>query len=346
MSDPSLFDLSYDELVARFSSLGVPAYRAAQTWRAAFVDLAADYADMTTLPVDLRARLSRALAITPCKVEHTAASPDGATRKALVRLGDGETIEVVVMDYIDRATACVSSQIGCAVGCPFCATGQSGFVRDLTVGEIVAQVVFAARDLRSAGRRLSNVVFMGMGEPLANADAVLSAIGILNDPRGIGLGARSFTISTAGLVPGIDRLAAELLQVNLAVSLHAGDDALRNVLVPLNRKYPLDVLLGACRRYAARTHRRVTFEIALAAGVNDRPHDARAVATRVAGMLCHVNLIAANPIPGRPEYRRSPAAAVRLYAEVLARAGIPTTLRDSRGAEIAAGCGQLRARRG
>ena len=249
------------------------------------------------------------------------------------------------MDYADRATVCVSSQVGCAIGCPFCATGQSGFVRDLTPGEIVAQALFVARELRARGRRLSNVVFMGMGEPLANTDAVLAAIRSLNDPRGFGLGARSFTVSTAGVVPGIDRLGQEPLQLNLAVSLHAAEDALRDSLVPLNRKYPLDVLLNACRRYLGRTHRRITFEIALLAGINDRPHHARAVVERLENLLCHVNLIPANPLPERRDLRRSPPAAVHAFAEILTTSGIPTTVRDSRGAEISAGCGQLRAHR-
>jgi 23S rRNA (adenine2503-C2)-methyltransferase len=249
------------------------------------------------------------------------------------------------MEYADRATACVSSQVGCAVGCPFCATGQSGFVRNLSSGEIIAQALHVARDLRLRERRLSNIVFMGMGEPLSNLDAVLGSIRVLNDPRGFGLGARAFTVSTAGVVPGIERIAEDSLQLNLAVSLHAGDDTLRNVLVPLNRKYPLDLLMAACRRYLARTHRRITFEIALVAGLNDRPHHARAVAERLGGLLCHVNLIPANPISERRDLRRSPPAAVRAFAEILATAGISTTVRDSRGADILAGCGQLRARR-
>jgi 23S rRNA (adenine2503-C2)-methyltransferase len=185
---------------------------------------------------------------------------------------------------------------------------------------------------------------MGMGEPLLNMDAVFRSIRLLNDPRGMGLGARSFTVSTAGVVPGIDRLAVQQLQVNLAVSLHAGDDALRSALVPLNRRYPLDLLLAACKRYLARTHRRISFEIALVAGLNDRPHHARDVAARITGLLCHVNLIPANPIPEKRSWRQSPPAAVAAYAAVLGAAGLPVTVRDSRGADIAAGCGQLRAK--
>jgi 23S rRNA (adenine2503-C2)-methyltransferase len=344
MHEPALLDLTLDELSTRLTALGFPRYRAEQIWRAAFVDLVSGYDAMSTLPRDLRTRLEAAVPFTPCKAEQEQVSPDGATSKTLLRLADGETVEVVSMEYAGRATACVSSQIGCAVGCPFCATGQAGFVRNLSSGEIAGQVLHVARTLRSRGRRLSNVVYMGMGEPLANVDAVFGSIRLLNDPHGFGLGARAFTVSTAGMVPGMDRLANEPLQVNLAVSLHAGDDPLRSVLVPLNRKYPLEALVAACQRYLARTHRRISFEIALVAGLNDRPHHARAVAKLLSGLLCHANLIPANPIPERRDWQRSSAASVDAYAQVLIAAGIPTTVRDSRGTEIAAGCGQLRAR--
>ncbi|MCX6091472.1 MAG: 23S rRNA (adenine(2503)-C(2))-methyltransferase RlmN [Candidatus Bipolaricaulota bacterium] len=345
MTNDTLLDYSLDELADRVAALDCPRYRAQQIWHAAFVDLAADFDAMSTLPRDLRARLAASLPFAACAVESEIESPDGATRKVVLRLADGETVEVVSMDYSDRATVCVSSQVGCAVGCPFCATGLAGFVRNLSSGEIVAQALHVARELRACERRLTNVVFMGMGEPLANVEAVLRSIRTLNDPRGFGLGARAFTVSTAGVVPGIEQLAEESLQLNLAISLHAGDDTLRNVLVPLNRKYPLDLLMTACRRYLARTHRRISFEIALIAGLNDRPHHARAVAERLENLLCHVNLIPANPLPERRDMRRSPPAAVHAFAEILTTAGIPTTVRDSRGAEIAAGCGQLRARR-
>jgi len=340
----ALLDLSYEDLARVLAQLGAPGYRTAQVWRAAYVELVTDFDAITTLPSDLRARLAAGLSVAPLATVDAVSSPDGHTRKSVLEYADGETVEVVTMEYPERATVCVSSQVGCAVGCPFCATGQSGFVRDLATGEIAAQVLHAARELRGRGRRLSNVVFMGMGEPLLNADAVLKAIHRLNDPRGFGLGARAFTVSTAGVVPGIERLARDPVQVNLAVSLHAGEDGLRNALVPLNRKYPLDALLDACRHYLAATHRRITFEIVLAAGTNDRPHHARAVAERLSGILCHVNLIAANPIQGKRDLRPSPPAAVRDFAAILEAAGIPTTVRDSRGAEIAAGCGQLRAR--
>jgi 23S rRNA (adenine2503-C2)-methyltransferase len=344
MHEPTLLDLTLDELAEHLATLGSPKYRAQQIWHAAFVDLLPGYDAMSTLPSDLRTRLDKSLPFAPSEVDQEQISPDGATRKTALRLADGETVEVVSMEYAGRATACVSSQVGCAVGCPFCATGQAGFVRNLSSGEIAAQALHVARTLHSRGRRLSNIVYMGMGEPLANVDAVLGSIRLLNDPRGFGLGVRAFTVSTAGMVPGMDRLANEPLQVNLAVSLHAGNDPLRSVLVPLNRKYPLDTLITACQRYLARTHRRISFEIALVARLNDRAHHAREVAARLSGLLCHVNLIPANPIPERPDWKRSSAAAVAAYAQVLIAAGIPATVRDSRGTEIAAGCGQLRAR--
>ena len=343
MTEPTLLDLSSQALEQAIVALGLPAYRARQVETAVFRSLASSYEDITTLPEGLRRDLATRIPFPICEPTEAVESPDGETRKTLFRLADGETIESVAMAYPDRFTACVSSQVGCAVGCPFCASGQGGLVRDLLTGEIVAQVLHAARAAAAQGRRLSNVVYMGMGEPLANYEAVLRSIRVLNDPKGFALGARSFTLSTAGDVPGIRRLAAEPLQVNLAVSLHAGDDGLRDSLVPLNRRYPLDELLAACRTYTRSTHRRVTFEIALIGGVNDRRRHAEAVAKRLHGLLAHVNLIPWNPVPRR-RWHRSEAAAVEAYRDVLAEAGIPVTVRDSRGADIQAGCGQLRSR--
>lgn len=343
MSEPTLLDLTPEALAQALEVLGHPAYRARQIETAVFQSLAASYDEISTLPAALRRDLAARIPFTICDPVDFAESPDGETRKTLLRLRDGETIESVTMAYPDRFTACVSSQVGCAVGCPFCASGQGGWVRDLCPGEIVAQVLHAARAASALDRRLTNVVYMGMGEPFSNYDAVLSSIRILNDPRGFGLGARSFTLSTAGDVPGIRRLAGESLQVNLAVSLHAGNDELRSSLIPLNRRYPLGELLEACRAYAQSTHRRVTFEIALIDGVNDGRRHAAEVAERLRGLLCHVNLIPWNPVPNR-RWRRSAATAVEAYREVLAEAGIATTVRDSRGVEIQAGCGQLRSR--
>jgi 23S rRNA (adenine2503-C2)-methyltransferase len=253
-------------------------------------------------------------------------------------------IEAVLMRYARRRTVCISTQVGCALGCSFCATGQSGFTRHLTAGEIVAQVLYAARAFRGEGTTLTHVVVMGMGEPLLNYDATLAALRRLMDERGLNLGARRFTVSTVGIVPGIWRLSAEGLPVGLAVSLHAPDDALRDELVPVNRRYPLGQLLPACREYVARTGRRVTFEYALIDGLNDLAEQAGQLADLVRGLRCHVNLIPLNPTPGSP-YRASPPTRVQAFHEALERLHVPATVRLRRGIDIQAGCGQLRSRR-
>ena len=228
------------------------------------------------------------------------------------------------------------------MACKFCATGQSGFTRDLTTGEIVDQVLTSARLLQSESEHLSNIVFMGMGEPLANYEATLESIRILNDARGFELGARSFTVSTVGIVPGIRRLSQESLQVNLAVSLHTADEALRSQLVPINHRYPVAEIVRACRAYVRATHRRVTFEIALIAGVNDSDSHAKQVAEALHGVLCHVNIIPFNPITGS-DWSASSSERVQAFAHIIESVGYPVTIRQSRGIDIEAGCGQLRA---
>jgi 23S rRNA (adenine2503-C2)-methyltransferase len=238
---------------------------------------------------------------------------------------------------------CVSCQIGCAIGCSFCATGLSGLIRNLSAGEMVSQVVHAARLARERERRISNIVVMGMGEPFHNYDAVMRFVAIVNDRQGLGIGARHITLSTAGVVPFIDRLAEEPYQVKLAVSLHAPNDALRSQLVPINRRWPIDELLAACRRYVARTGRRVTFEYVLIEDVNDDERTAAELARRLRGLLCHVNLIPYNPTPAAPLFRRPGPERIERFRAVLERYGIPATVRYSRGVEIAAACGQLRA---
>ena len=341
MSSARLHDLQFDHLQERLT--GEPKFRTAQIWIGAYQQLALSYEEISTLPIGLRQHLEKILPFTACDIVDERRTADGSTVKRLHRLDDGQTVESVVMLYPKRATVCVSSQVGCAVGCPFCATGRGGFVRDLSPGEIVVQVLHAAREAQARGRTLSNTVYMGMGEPFLNYDAVLTSVRILNDPRGFGLGARSFTLSTAGIVPGIDRLATENLQANLAVSLHTVDDELRTRLVPINRRHPVEELLRACRRYTERTHRRVSFEVALLEGVNDSQGQAKALASRLAGTLSHVNLI---PYNATTEIlRASPADRIQAYAGELERAGVPVSIRHSMGGEIEAGCGQLRARR-
>lgn len=339
----NLLDLSPGELAELVASWGHPGYRAGQIWRWIYHSLAEDVASMRNLPESLRQRLAEETTIGGLEVAHTVTSDDGWTEKVVLRAADGNLLEAVLMRYDERHTVCVSSQLGCAVGCPFCATGQDGLVRDLSAGEISAQVLHFARRLPGEGATVTNVVLMGMGEPLANYDAVWRAIRNLHDPTGHNLGARRFTLSTAGMVPGIERMAGEELEVGLAVSLHAADDALRDELVPLNRRYPLADLLEAVREYIRRTGRRVTFEYALMHEVNDAPRHARHVAILLRDMLCHVNLIALNPTAGGG-YQASSRESVSRFYDILTHEGIPTTVRLRRGIDIDAGCGQLRGR--
>ncbi|MBN1483652.1 MAG: 23S rRNA (adenine(2503)-C(2))-methyltransferase RlmN [Chloroflexia bacterium] len=340
-----LLDLSVGELEDLVQELGQKSFRARQIWRWLYVHLAGQFEDMTNLSVALRQKLAQHARCSALQALQEEVSADGQTRKVLLGLADGERIETVLMLYDERATVCVSTQVGCAIGCPFCATGQGGFRRDLSTGEIVEQVLYFARWLRDHGPagldRVGNVVFMGMGEPLANYEATWKAIETMHDPQGLNLGARRFTVSTAGLVPGILRLAEEDLPVNLAISLHAATDELRDQLVPVNRRYPLEELLRAVRAYLARTNRRVTFEYALIAGINTAITEAHRLADRLRGLLCHVNLIPLNPVPDS-RWQPPPDHVVREWQLFLQRAHIPVSVRLERGTEIAAACGQLR----
>ncbi|WP_238430223.1 23S rRNA (adenine(2503)-C(2))-methyltransferase RlmN [Frankia nepalensis] len=365
-----LADLSREERRALAVELGQPAFRADQVARHYFARLAApgDTAGMTDLPAAARGPLADALLPRLLTAARTLTCDDGATRKTAWRTVDGAMIESVLMRYPDRATVCVSSQAGCGMGCPFCATGQGGLIRNLTVAEIVEQVVDAARVLRrgelpgggargqeerddasgargpSAQTSLSNVVFMGMGEPLANYRALVTALRRLTQPPpdGLGLSARSLTVSTVGLVPAIGRLAREGLPVRLAVSLHAPDDELRDTLVPVNTRWKVAEVLDAAWEYAALTGRRVSIEYALIDDVNDQPERADLLARLLAGRLAHVNLIPLNPTRG-VDWRASAATREREFVARLRARGITTTVRDTRGREIEAACGQLAA---
>jgi len=272
------------------------------------------------------------------QVEADLRSSDGLTRKFLLRLRDGQTVETVLMGYPRRTTACVSTQAGCAMGCRFCATGRAGFRRDLRAGEIVAQVLHCRRVLESGPR---NLVLMGMGEPLLNYDAVMDALEILTDRRGANIGPARVTISTVGVIPGILRLARENRPYALAVSLHAATDAERRALVPASRRWPLDDLLAACRAYCRDTGRRIFIEWTLIAGVNDTPEQAHRLAAVLNGMDAHVNLIPLNPAADYAGTPSAPAPA-RAFQKILQAAGYPSTLRQRRGLDIAAGCGQLK----
>ncbi len=335
----SLLALTYEGLQALLVSWGEPRFRAEQVWQWLYRRLATSPEEMTNIPRALRRRLLEETDITRLEVAGLQAADEGLTDKILFQTADGQSFETVLMRYEDRNTVCVSSQIGCAVGCEFCATGQGGLVRDLGADEISAQVLHVARTLAGEGRTLTNVVLMGMGEPLLNYDAVWTAITNLH--RGMGLGMRRFTISTSGIVPGIERLAAEGSGVGLAISLHAPDNALRDRLVPINRRYPIEDLLDAVARYAERTGRRPTFEYVLIDGVNDAVSQAEALVARLRGRLCHVNLIPLNATPGC-DLQPAPTAQVLRFRDALVRGGVETTVRISRGSEIRAGCGQLR----
>jgi 23S rRNA (adenine2503-C2)-methyltransferase len=336
-----LLDLTYPQLQTLLASWGEPAFRAEQVWDWVYKHLADDYEQMHNLPKTLRQRLADKLALHTLTPLNELVSADRQTRKVLLRLHDGQTIEAVLMRYQRRHTVCISTQVGCPIRCSFCATGQSGFERDLTPGEIVEQVLYFARQLQERGQHLTNVVLMGMGEPLLNYDATWQAIETLTDERGFNLGARRITLSTAGVVPGIERLSQEKLQVGLAISLHAPTDELRNQLVPLNRRYPLGKLIPACRAYVKATSRRVTFEYALIHEVNDWKAQARQLATLLEGLLYHVNLIPLNPT-AECGYKPSSPWRVRVFQEELNRLRVPNTLRLGRGIDIQAGCGQLR----
>ena len=334
----SLYQPSRDELTTLLD--GEPRYRLDQIWQGLYQHYAAP-AEMTNLPKALRAKLGEAL--TPAlQVVVRRVSDGGDTVKYLWELHDGRRIETVLMLYPDRVTVCVSSQVGCAMGCGFCATGQAGFGRHLTVGEIVEQVVAAAREARSMDRRLGNVVFMGMGEPLANETVVWESVERMHDD--LGISARKLTISTVGLVPGIRRLTERPLPVNLAVSLHAANDRLRDELVPINKRYPIDDLMAACADYLAVKGRRLSFEWAMIDGVNDRSLDATELAKlcRRFRLPAHVNLIPLNPTPGYPTVG-SPLRRVHEFRDALEALGVNATVRRNRGTDIDAACGQLAA---
>jgi 23S rRNA (adenine2503-C2)-methyltransferase len=423
---PRILDLSHSQLVELVGSLGEPPYRADQIAKWVYGGLVRSFDEMTDLPLPFRQKLASNSYLFTSQPVDERLSRDGQTRKVLFQLEDGKTIESAYMFYEptdtsrERRTVCVSTQVGCSIRCPFCATGQQGFERNLTTGEIVEQVLYfvwlaqagdqrgvsshgISEGVRDASRReseeaqlqnppespfdkgglksmgmkrgqgvenrilgkspsalkmnpemtssqpaarraLTNVVFMGMGEPLANYEAVKGAIAALNSKRGLGLGARQITVSTVGLVPQIRRLVKEEVHVELAVSLHAASDRIRSVLVPVNRRYPLGKLIAVCQEYLQETGRRPTFEYALFNGINDSLDQAHRLTALLAGFECHVNLIVGNPTPSKP-FRPSVARRVAAFQKELTDGGISNTLRQSRGVDIEAGCGQLRSRR-
>ncbi len=334
---PLIYSLSPAELEAACTELGQPRFRAAQLWRWLYVRRVTDWDAMRNIPASLRSALAESFLL-PASAPLEIQGREDETRKLLVGLCDGECVEAVMIPTADRRTLCLSSQVGCRFHCAFCASGQGGFQRQLEAGEIVQQVMAACT---LWGKRPTHVVYMGVGEPFDNYDAVLKSVRTLNNGDGLGIGARRITISTCGVVPGIGRLAEESIQVELSVSLHAPNDAVRTALMPVNKTWPIDTLLAACRTYAERTGRIITFEYTLIRDLNDSEAQAHELARRLAKLPCRVNLIPLSDVPefgGRPS---SPAAADR-FIRTLAERHINATLRASKGSRLRAACGQLR----
>ena len=365
-----IYDLDFPALENKLKEWNEPTYRANQIWQGLYQHLYSSPEQFTNLSKSLREKMAEHFSFSNFKIRTYLDSSDKSTRKTLFELPDGNLIEAVLMKYGDpaddsemrkeqitnyesynpeaerseritkRRTLCISTQAGCAMGCVFCATGQMGFKRNLSSGEIVAQVMYYAQMLKEQNESVTNIVFMGMGEPFHNYDNSMAAIDRLNDSNGFNFGARRFTVSTVGLVPQIKKFADEHRQVNLAISLHAADDAERLKMMPVNKKYKIDEVIRACKYYIEKTHRRVTFEWALINGVNDTPEVAAKLAKRLKGLLCHVNAIPLNPTQGYDGEATSRERA-NLFKATLEKAGIPCTIRMRRGIDINAGCGQL-----
>ena len=348
-SDPSLqqqdvrllHSLSRAELDALVNELGQPAYRTGQLWNWLYVQKTDQWPEMLNLPRALREQLGARFTLQPGIAREIQGPPDD-TRKILVELPDKEQVECVLIPSRHGRTACLSSQAGCRFHCAFCASGQAGFRRSLETGEMICQFLLAAREW---GLPPTHVVFMGIGEPMDNYDNVLKTVRILNNPDGLNIGARRITISTCGIVPGIERLSEEGLQVELSVSLHAADNALRDKLMPVNKRFPLEPLLAACAAYSEKTGRIVTFEYTLIRNLNDTPDCADSLANLLRSRMALVNLIPLSPVDEFPHQSPLPDVAER-FAAILERAGINVTLRQSRGCSLQAGCGQLRYRKG
>ena len=337
----NFYNLSYgqiqDVLINEFKQ---PAFRVNQIWSGVYKNLWSKPEEFSNIPKTLRDKLFNLYEFQPLVPIQTLKSNDHETEKILFQLHDQKAIETVLMKYDQRRTLCISTQAGCAMGCVFCATGQMGFQRHLSVGEIVEQVLFFARQLKTEGEKVTNIVLMGMGEPFHNYEATMDAKDRLGEPTGFGLGARRFTISTVGLVPMIKRFADEKRQVNLAISLHAVDDSERSSLMPVNKKYPIETIIDACHYYIEKTNRRITFEWALIAGKNDSVKTAQKLATLLKGLLCHVNAIPLNPT-SQSIYQASNREQTLKFQAILEKNGIPCTVRLRRGIDIQAGCGQL-----
>ena len=338
----NIYELSEAELEQQLIDLGQPKFRAKQVVQWIYEKGTHDFEQMTNLPKKLRETLSTQFCFGTLRIDMEQVSKDG-TCKRLYRLADNKLIESVLMPYRDgRRTACISSQAGCAMGCKFCATGQMGFARHLSAEEIFEQAQRFSQELQQKGERLSNIVLMGMGEPFHNYNAVIEAIHLLKDR--LGIGARKITVSTVGLAPKIRAFAQEGLQVKLAISLHSTLDEERTAIMPINRKYPIEELISACREFVEVTNRRITFEYALINGQNDTPEEASRLRNLLQGLMCHVNVIPLNPTAGYDGAPSNPERA-QAFIDILERGGIPATIRVRRGIDIDAGCGQLKSKK-
>ena len=339
---PAILSLSAPDLEAWLASHAAPAYRRKQVW-GWLARGAASFDEMADIPKPLRSELEREFRVTSLRQVAVSEADRRLTTKTLYELDGGHSVEAVVMRYSGRSTLCISSQAGCPIGCPFCATGKFPFGRNLKANEIVEQALDAVRILSAEGKRLSHVVFMGMGEPMANYQAVVESVRRLSDPELLGISPRRVVVSTSGLIPRITQLGEEKMAVTLAISLHAARNELRDVLVPINRKYPVADLVAAAQAYADKTSRRVSYEWVLLAGVNDTERDAKELGRLLRGKLAHVNLIPFNPVEDTP-YRAPDRASVRRFRDLVEAQGLTVTVRDTRGRDADAACGQLHER--
>ena len=343
VAENDVMSLSYDGMKAKMEELGEQKFRADQICQWIYARKVFDYNEMSNLSKALREKLSGSMAISLPILISEQKSRDG-TKKYLWQMMDGQRVESVLLDHGGHRTACISSQAGCPLACAFCATGTLGFSRNLTSGEILGQFLMMERRCFDTGQDgINNIVFMGMGEPLLNEDNVFASIRTLNHPKMRNLGARHITVSTSGIVPGIEDLADFEIPLRLSVSLHAPNDALRSKLMPVNRKYPLNKLVDAMRLYRRRTGERITIEYALIDGVNDEPELAYEMAALLDGLEPYINLIPYNPIPMKPELRRSPESRVKAFCAALTELHVEFEVRRERGADIMAACGQLAA---
>ena len=335
-----ILSMTFDELSEAFKENSIPAFRAKQVYEWLHKHLAQSYDEMTNLPKILRSELEEKFPLTGCKVERKQVASDG-TVKLLFAVCDGDYVECVVMKYKYGYTICVSSQVGCKMGCAFCASTLGGFKRSLSAGEILSQVYLAQRE---TGERISHIVLMGMGEPMDNFENVMRFITQVTDEKGLNLSMRNISLSTCGIIPGIRDLLEKHLQLTLSISLHAPNNEIRNRIMPVNKRYHIEELLDLCREYTEKTSRRISFEYAMLSGINDSDECARELGSRLKGMLCHVNLIPVNEVAESP-FRPSSPERVKRFTDILASYGVTATVRRKLGSDIDASCGQLRLKR-